>query len=69
MVARAVVTPVKGQFPIRILNLGDDSVNLHQGMKLAIAEQLDHDSVAIKTVSPTAGTPGTKDTNSFFGRP
>ena len=66
MVARAVVTPVKGQFPIRILNLGDDSVNLHQGMKLAIAEQLDHDGVAIKTVSPTAGgTSDTKDTNSF----
>ena len=55
MVERAVVTPVKGKLPIRILNLGDDSVNLHQGMKLAIEEQLNHDSVAIKIVLPIAG--------------
>ena len=67
MVARAVVTPMHGKFPIRILNLGDDSVDLHQGMKLAVAERLDQDSVAIKTVSPAAGgTSRTEDTNGLL---
>ena len=67
MVARAVVTPMHGKFPIRILNLGDDSVDLHQGMKLAVAERLDQDSVAIKTVSPAAGgTSSTEDTNGLL---
>ena len=67
IVARAVVTPMHGKFPIRILNLGDDSVDLHQGIKLAVAERLDRDSVAIKIVSPAAGgTSSTEDTNGFL---
>ena len=41
MVARAVITLQQGQFPVRILNLGDDNINLYQGTKLAVAERLD----------------------------
>ena len=29
IVARSVVTPRQGQFPVRILNLGDDNIDLH----------------------------------------
>ena len=53
MVARAVITPQQGQFPVRILN---DNINLYQGTKLAVTERLDQDSVGIKAVSPAEHT-------------
>ena len=48
MVARSVVTPKQGRFPVRILNLGDDNIDLHQGTRLAKAEQLGWDDVSIR---------------------
>ena len=69
MVARAVITPQQGQFPVRILNLGDEGISLHQGTKLAVAERLDQDCVGIKAVSSAEYIPNTEDTLTTSGRP
>ena len=51
IVARSVVTPRQGQFPVRILNLGDDNIDLHRGTRLAKAEQLDQNDVTITAIA------------------
>ena len=51
IVARSVVTPRQGQFPVRILNLGDDNIDLHRGTRLAKAEQLDKNDVTITAIA------------------
>ena len=62
-----MITPQQGQFPVRILNLGDDSIDLHQGTKLAVAERLDQDSVGIKAVSSSAEcTSSTEDVDGLL---
>ena len=63
MVARAVITPQQEQFPVRILNLGDEGISLHQGTKLTVAERLDWDCVGIKAVSSAECIPNTEDTD------
>jgi len=59
MVARSVVIPRQGQFPVRILNLGDENVNLHQ-------ERLKQDKMAIKTILIAEGASSTEDVDNLL---
>ena len=50
MVARAVVSPNRGEIPIRVMNVGNDAITMHRDTIMAVAEQLDgNHNVAIKT--------------------
>ena len=51
IVESSVVTPRQGQFPVRILSLGDDNIDLHRGTTLAKAEQLDKNDVTITAIA------------------
>ena len=51
MVARTVVSPNRGEIPIRVMNVGNDDITMHRDTIVAVAEQLDgNHNVAIKTV-------------------
>ena len=51
MVARAVVSPSRGEISIRVMNVGNDAITMHRGNILAVAEQLDgNHNVPIETV-------------------
>ena len=67
LVARAVwFTPKQGQFPVRILNLGNDRVNLHRGMRLAFAEEMNRNNANIAAISQAEGTPKATETQDLL---
>ena len=70
MVARAVVSPNRGEIPIRVMNVGNDAITMYRGTILAVAEELDgNHNVAIETVQHEKEVTKSMDpdTNSLLG--
>ena len=57
-VARALVTPVEGQIPVRLLNTRSDSIQISKGKTIAVLEPVAQDSIS--AVKENCGVSGEK---------
>ena len=54
LVARAVVSPQKGRFPIRVLNLTSESITVYKGTRSATGESVERNIEAINTLGESS---------------
>ena len=54
MMARAVVRPVEGRMPVRILNLGTETVTIYSGTRIAHLERIEEASILHLSPTTTA---------------
>ena len=63
MMAHAVVRPVEGRMPVRILNLGADPVTMYQGTRIAHLETLGKAEIVDSTVATVQDQPAENSTD------